>query len=82
MGYRRSKERNRRLQKLYDKTKNSYGAGVYFDEHKNRLVKYSIGGSNCKRFLKRRASKKMRKYKNNMQYNNYKKTFDYWWELF
>ena len=32
MSYRRSQERNRRLKKLYNETKNLYGAGAWYDE--------------------------------------------------
>lgn len=39
MGYRRAKERNRRLKKLYDETKNGYGAGAYYNEKKKRYIK-------------------------------------------
>lgn len=41
MGYKQSKERNRRLKKLYESTKQSCGAGVYFDNDKKRYIKYA-----------------------------------------
>ena len=82
MSYRRSRERNRRLKKLYNETKYSYGAGAWYDEDKGRYIKYSCGGKNYKKYLKKLCSKKARKYKGDMQNCDYKKTFDYWWELF
>ena len=81
MGYRRSQERKRRLKKLYDETKNSYGAGAWFDEKKGRYIKYSCGGRQCKRHLKRLSSKKARKYQGDLKGCDYKKIFDYWCEL-
>lgn len=82
MGYRRSQERNRRLKKLYNETKNSYGAGAWYDEEKGRYIKYSCGGRKYKKYLKKISSKKARKYKGDMRHCDYKRTFDYWWELF
>lgn len=82
MSYRRSRERNRRLKKLYEETKHSYGAGAWYDEDKNRFIKYSCGGKKYKKYLKKLSSKKARRYKGDMQNCEYKKTFDYWWELF
>lgn len=82
MGYLRSKERNRRLEKLYEETKNSYGAGVWYDEKKGRYIRYSCGGRKHKRYLKKLSSKKARRYQGDMQNSDYKRTFDYWWELY
>lgn len=82
MSYRRSKERNIRLKKLYDETKHSYGAGAWYDSDKQRYIKYSCGGIKFKRYLKKLSSKKARRYKGEMQNCDYKRTFDYWWELY
>ena len=46
MSYRRKQEENRRLNKLYNKTKNGYGAGVYYDDTKDRLIRYSCHDKN------------------------------------
>lgn len=54
MSYRRSQERNRRLKKLYNETKNLYGAGAWYDEEKGRYIKYSCGGRKYKKYLKKK----------------------------
>ena len=81
MSYRESTERNRRLKKLYDETKNSYGAGAWYDAKKKRYIRYTCGGKNYRKCLKKLSSKKTRKYTGDMQRSDYKKTFDFWWEL-
>ena len=81
MSYRRSRERNRRLKKLYEETKYSYGAGAWYDERKKRYIKYSVGSKEIKKYLKKLSSRKARRYKGEMQNCDYKRTFDYWWEL-
>lgn len=81
MGYYRCQKRNRKYKKLYDETKNSYGAGAYYDEKHKRYIKYSCGGIK-KKYLKRLSSKKARKYPNALKNCGYKKTFDYRWELY
>lgn len=58
MSYHRSQERNRRLKKLYNETKNSYGAGAWYDEKKGRYIKYSCGGRKYKKYLKKYQARK------------------------
>lgn len=58
MGYRRSQERNRRLKKLYNETKNSYGASAWYDEEKGRYIKYSWVAGNIKSILKKYQARK------------------------
>lgn len=82
MSYRRSRERNRRLKKLYDETKYSCYAGAWYNERKKRYIKYSAGSKEIKKYLKKLSSRKARRYKGEMQNCDYKRTFDYWWELF
>ena len=80
MGYFGSKNRNKKLNKIYQSTKNSYGSGVWFDEDKNRLIRYYRGKRS--KFLKRLGNRKFRRIKNSeLQNCQYKKVFDYWWEL-
>ncbi len=82
MSYHRSKERNRRLKKLCDETGFVHGAtGAWYDEDKNRYIKYSYGSKKYRKFLKKLSSKKARRYKGDIQNCDYKKTFDYLWKL-
>lgn len=85
MSYQRKQEENRRLKKLLLETQNNYAAGAYFDEEKQRIIKYSAGGKNCRKFLKKCSNKKVRhsfKEERIQEKGFYKKTFDYWWLLF
>ena len=81
MSYHRSKERNRRLRKLYEETKHSYGAGAWYNERKRRYIKYTCGSQNIKKCLKKLSRKRARDFKGDMQNSDYKKTFDYWWNV-
>ena len=83
MSYRRKREDERRLKRLYDKTKHHYGAGVYFDKDKNRYIRYyaSKRSGNTK-YLKRQSNKRVRRSQSSMRHGQYKRLFDYWWELF
>lgn len=82
MGYHGSRERNRRLKRLYSQSKNTYAAsGAYFDEDKDRIVRYYRGKHS--KVLKQLSSKKCRRIRlMALQHSQYKRIFDYWWELF
>ena len=71
MGYRRSKERNRRLKKLYDETKNWYGAGAYYDEDKKRYIRYSpCKNSGYTKYLRKVANRKVRRSKDCLKHGH------------
>lgn len=86
MSYKRKLEDDRRLRRLYKETKNHYGPGAWYSERKQRIIKVKIGTKNYKRFLKKTSSKKARLFFQNSElYQNkgyFKKTFDYWWNLY
>lgn len=83
MSYRRAKERNRRLKKLYEETKNSYGAGAYYNEEKNRYVKCSsCNNPGYSKSLRKISNRKVRRNDIPLKGCSYKKVFDYWWELY
>jgi len=82
MSHKRKKEDNRRLKKLYDETKNWYGAGAYYNEKKNRYIKYSCHNtwlkSHCQKMIRRKLKND---FSTGISKGGYKKFFDYWWEL-
>lgn len=83
MSHSRSVEDKKRLKKLYDATKNGYGAGAYYDKSKKRIIRYSISDhSKHPKYLKRRANKAVRKSDITMQRNGFKKLYEYLWELY
>ena len=82
MSHKRKTEEKRRLRRLYDETKNSYGAGAYFDERKNRYVRYSVSGRGGRaKYLRMVGNRKVRRAKKTSDHGGYRKVFDYWWEL-
>ena len=40
MSYKRKSDEKKRLKRLWDETKNGYLAGAYFDEERNRYIRY------------------------------------------
>ena len=82
MGYRRSQERNRRLKKLYGDTKNSYGAGAYYDTDKGRDIQYSPRRhTGYAKYLRKISNRKVRRNKDHYNNGLYRRLYDYWWEL-
>ena len=83
MAYNQSRERKRRLLKLYNETKYKYGSGVFYDEDKNRYIRYSPSKkSSVPRWLRKQSNRKYRRHRDILNHNLYKKVYDYWWELF
>lgn len=82
MGYRRSVERNHRLKRIYDSTKHKYTGGVYFDEEKNRYIRYCPRNTTgYTKFIRRKSNKRFRKQNEPLNHNQYRKVYDYWWTL-
>ena len=82
MGYKRSVEEKEKLQKLYEQTKNTYGNGAYYDEQKHRIIKYWAAGPGTGKWLRRLGNKRLRHLGRAYKGGEYRKVFDYWWELF
>lgn len=82
MGYRRSKERKHRLKKLAEETSHHYNAGAWYNENKGVYERFAAGGRKYRKYLRKLSSKRVRRYKGDMQNSDYKRTFDYWWELY
>ena len=82
MGYKCSQERNKRLKKLASKTPGYVGGGgAWLDEEKNRYIRCYRGKRSP--FLKRLGAKKIRRDKDNIyQKSEYRRVFDFWWELY
>ena len=82
MAYKQAYERNRRLKKLAVSTKNSYAAGVWYDEDKGYYVKFQTGRKEFRKYLRRLASRKARRYRGDLHNSDYRKVFDYWGQLY
>ena len=81
MSYRRKQEENRRLNKLYNKTKNGYGAGAYYDDRKDRLIRYSCHDKNWKARCRRTTRRRLKKMEFHCSGCTYKKFYEYWWQI-
>ena len=81
MSYHRKQEEKHRLKKLYNETKNSYGAGVWYSEEKHRYIRYTCHNewtkTHCRRITRRRLNSNYNCYSGCL----YKKFYDYWWEI-
>lgn len=83
MSYKSCLKRKNKILKLYLKTKNKYGSGVYYDRKKNRYIKYSISDTNRKtKIIRRAAHKKTRRTKNLINGSYHKKIYDYYWTIY
>ena len=81
MSHKRKCEEKRRLKKLYEKTKHTYGTGVWFNKDKNRYIKYSCHNKWLKTHCRRMVRRRMKNIGMSPKGNGYRKLFDYWWEL-
>ena len=86
MGYRRSIQEKKKLLQTYSKTKHKM-RGVWYDDESDRYhkISYSKKGKNSyATFLRKHSNRTIRrnKLKEELTGNNYKKFYDYWWELF
>lgn len=81
MNYHSKKEQTRRIKKLYEKTKTSHVAGVYYDRCKGRYIRFSPSDTADTKYLRRQANKQVRKIIILYQRSQYKKVFEYKWQL-
>lgn len=82
MAYARSREDRRRLRKLYNETRSSYAAGVWYNESKHRYERfYACRAPGYTKWLRRQSNKRLRRSSYIFKGKQYKKLFDYWWEL-
>lgn len=84
MSHRRKVKDNQKLKKLYDElhgTKYAYKNGAYFDERKNRIVKYTCHNEWFKTHSRRIVRRKLNNSDVLLNGNEYKKMYDYWWTI-
>ena len=83
MAYKQAKNRRKKLEKTWEETKNCCGSGVWFDEEKNRFIKYTASNTpGYAKLLRRMSNKKVRKTEDVGNHGVYRKSYDYKWELF
>lgn len=73
----------RKLRKLYEETKHSYGVGAWYSERKHRIIKDSVNVASVRKECNRRFRRRF----NNGHYENvanggaYRKHEEYWWAV-
>ena len=83
MGHRRSVQERLRLKKLYKQTKYSCRGGAWYDDEKERYIRYFASNTpGYTKMLRRISNRKVRKSKEVLNHGLYKKAYDYWWVLF
>lgn len=83
MGYRRSRNERKKLKKLYRKTKNSCRGGAWYNDDKERYIRYSASNTpGYSKYLRKLSNRKLRHSNDVLNYGLYRKIFDYWWVLF
>lgn len=81
MSHKRTVEDQRRLRKLYQATFNRWPTGAEWDEKHARYKRW-YWTPGIKRYLRTRSNHVTRRAPGLYQRGKYKKTYDYWWELF
>ena len=82
MNHQGSVERKRRLKKLSDLTRHNYGGGgAWYNEEKKRYIRYYRGSRS--KYLKKLGNRRVRRDRTRVLNNGeYRKVFDFWWELY
>jgi hypothetical protein len=83
MGYKQARNRRRRLERLYVQTKYSCGSGAWYDEDKDRYVKFTASSTpGYAKLLRHYSNKKVRRAKDIGAHADYRKCYDYRWVLY
>lgn len=84
MSWQRSHETKRRLENLYKETKRHYPKGAWYDEDKDRYIKFWIskGRTGRVKYVKRKCNRAVRRYKGDLSTKGfYRKVSEYWWDI-
>ncbi len=83
MAYKQAQNRKKKLLRTYNKTKCSYGSGVWFNEERGFYYKYTASNTpGYAKSLRRVGNKKVRKAIEVGNHGDYRKQYDYKWALF
>ena len=81
MSYQRKGQDKRKLRKLYSETHTHYGAGAYYNERKQRHIRYSCHNKWARTHCRRITRKRLKNMDGSYPKGHYKKVCDYWWEI-
>lgn len=81
--FQRKKTDKERLKKLASETDMKYRGGAYFNQDKQRYVRWSFSDNHSKhpKYVRRHCNKRIRKLPNVPSRNGYRKMSEYWYEI-
>ena len=83
MAYKQAKNRRRRLTKTWEATKTKCCGGVWYDEERDRYIRFTASNTpGYAKQLRRISNKKVRKAADVGNHGYYRREFDYKWTLF
>ena len=83
MSYRRVAEDRRRLIRLAGETESRWGCGAYFCDRKGRYIRYYRSNANgASQYHRRQSNRRVRRKGDIYQRGQYRRVYDYWWNLF
>ena len=83
MAYKQARNRRKKLVKTYEETKTKCCAGVWYDEERNRYIKFTASNTpGYTKQLRRISNKKVRKAADVGNHGAYRREYDYKWTLF
>jgi len=83
MSHRRSTEDKRRLISLARKTDGRWGCGAFFCDRKGRYIRYYRSNANgASQHHRQQSNRRVRRRVDICQRGQYRRIYDYWWNLF
>lgn len=82
MSYSKSEKNKKKLKKLAEETYNTCPTGAFYDEKKKRYIRYYRGNKWLKVHCRRMTRRKLKNTVVIYDKSQYKKLYDYWWELY
>lgn len=82
MSYSKSEKNKKKLKKLAQETYNTCPTGAFYSEKKKRYVRYYRGNNWLKVHCRRMTRRKLKNTTVIYDKSQYKKLYDYWWELY
>lgn len=75
MSHKRTVEEKRRMARTA-RVSSRHLSGVYYDERLGRYVRFSNVGPRSRRFHKRQVNKRIRRYRGDMDYGDYRRIYN------
>lgn len=81
--YERWRKGRQKLVRLYHRTKNVYGLGAYYNQHKKRICKDTINSKSVRQMCNRRFRRRTNRCIDYIPSGaTYRKYTEYWWSIY